>query len=143
MRDRRPRHSRRGQSAAPLRRAAPARHRRRGPSPDLVEDVLGDLGWRRLGAWTKRWRTLIRAACLLAALAVTGSIAIEAADRFAGRVEPGSIDEALRRVGAWPTEWQEDGWTGWTGERRPDLPEPRREPHPLEGLVAAAPWSPV
>lgn len=142
MRERRPHRFARTRTRRSLLRKVPRSHRARCVSPDLVEEVLGDLGWRRIDRFTQVVRRSLRSACLIAAVVVAGSIAIEAADRAASTVEPGRIDDAMQRFGEMPAAWRDAGWSGWMGGS--DV-EPAASPVPdrFESLIAAAPWSPV
>ena len=142
MRDRRPNRFARARSHRHLRRMPLRDHRAHGVAPDLVEDVLGDLGWRRIDRLTQGLRRGLRSAFLIAAVVVAGSIALEAADRGVSSGDAGSLDDAMRRFGEMPPAWRDAGWSGWVGGTDAE-PTPTPAPDRLESLVAAAPWSPV
>ena len=141
MRDRRCRVDR-DRARRGLLKHAPRSHRGRSISPDLVEDVLGDLGWRRIDRLARALRRGLRSACLVAVVVVAGSIAIEAADSAATSGTSGRLDDAAQRFGELPIEWREAGWSDWVGGIEVES-EPRSVPDRLDSLVAAAPWSPV
>lgn len=142
MRDRRPTRFARPRTRRSLRRFPPRLHRGRDEAPDLVEDILGDLGWRRIDRLTQWLRRGLRSACLVAAVVVAGSIAIEAADRAASSGEASGIDEAIRRFGELPPAWRDTGWNDWVGGVDAES-SAGSVPDRFESLVAAAPWAPV
>ncbi len=142
MRDRRPCRVDRDRARRGLLKHATRSHRSRATAPDLVEDVLGDLGWRRIDRFSRSLRRGLRSACLVAVVVVAGSIAIEAADRAATNGTSGRLDDAAQRFGELPTEWREAGWSDWVGGIDVES-SPRSVPDRLDSLVAAAPWSPV
>ncbi|MGA1467644.1 MAG: hypothetical protein ACO38V_08390, partial [Phycisphaerales bacterium] len=115
MRDRRPVRFERHRAHRSWPRIQASVHRRRAVVPDLVEEILGDLGWRRIDRMAQRLRRGLRAAFLVAAVAVAGSIAVEAADRAASGRAPGRLDEAIRNFGEVPSEWRDADWAEWMG----------------------------
>jgi hypothetical protein len=145
MRDRRPVRFERHRAHRSWPRIQASVHRRRAVVPDLVEEILGDLGWRRIDRMAHRLRRGLRAAFLVAAVAVAGSIAVEAADRAASGRAPGRLDEAIRNFGEVPSEWRDADWAEWMGGVEPP---PSQDPSPTRterwnSVIAAAPWSPV
>lgn len=120
-------------------------HRRRGAATDLVEEILGDLGWRRVDRVARGLRRSLRTAVFAAAAVAIGSIAFEAADRFASRGEATGLDEAIRRLGEAPASWQQAGWSEWMGgiEIESSKPLPAERADRWNDFIAAAPWAPV
>lgn len=145
MRDRRPARFERARAHRSWHRPQARDHRRHAVVPDLVEEILGDLGWRRIDRMAQRLRRGLRAAFLVAAVVVAGSIAVEAADRAASGRVPGRLDEAISTFGEVPSEWRSADWADWIGgvERAPsDEASPERTER-WNSVIAAAPWSPV
>jgi hypothetical protein len=146
MRERRPIRFERVRSRRPWRRiAARLGHRRGDAAPDLVEEILGDLGWRRVDRVARRLRQSLRTAFLAAAVLAVGTIALEAADRLASGRQADGLDEAVRRFGEFPASWRQAGWSDWLGGRDLETsasPASERSDE-WNGLIAAAPWSPV
>jgi hypothetical protein len=141
MRERRPIRFERDRAHRRWRRSTTRPRRRTVATPDLVEEILGDLGWRRVDRLASRLRVVF----LAAAIVVIGSVALQAADRFASMRDAGGLDEAIRRFGEVPVSLQQAGWAEWMGgiDREPSDSEPADRPDEWNGLIAAAPWSPV
>jgi hypothetical protein len=145
MRDRRPVRFERDRPCSSRRRAATRPHRRDAETPDLVEEVLGDLGWRRIDLAARRLRRSLRTVFLATAVVAIGSFAFETVDRLASVHEANGLDEAIRRFGEVPASWRQSGWTDWMGGidlGSSESPKSERQ-EGWSGVVAAAPWSPV